>query len=164
MMFSDLPMMLKRQVIQVEMIQGRRSPRLSRISYLCGFPEAYVMVEVMKQQGWTELEHVTTIPLDESKYLCLIRDDGMYLGFPMMMHIRKLKAFLRYYKRRSRGCTFPHNEYDVLEYTKRFFNEYCPSNLYTKDESTSRLLSTSMAKAAPQPYSIQGTSLTVQAI
>jgi hypothetical protein len=117
------------------------------------------MVEVIKQQGWTELEHVTTITFDELKDLRLFRNDGMYLGCPMMVHIRMLKAFLLYYKRRSRGRTFPHNEDDVLEYTKLVFNEYCRSDLYTEDVSTGGLLSTSMTKAAPLPYSSHGNTL-----
>jgi hypothetical protein len=112
--------------------------------------------------GIGELEHVATITFDEFKALCLLRDDGMYLGSPMMVHIRMLKAFLHYYKRRSRGRTFPHNEDDVLEYTKLVFNEYCRSDFYTKDVSTGGLLSTSMVKTAPPPYSSQGHILTVQ--
>jgi hypothetical protein len=117
------------------------------------------MVEVIKQQGWTEMEHVTTIIFDEFKDLCLLRDDGMHLGCPMMVHIRMLKAFLNYIKRRSRGRTFPHDEEDVLEYTKLVFNEYCRSDLYTEDVSTGGLSSTSMANTAPQPYRSQGNSL-----
>jgi hypothetical protein len=106
---------------------------------LCGFAKDPVMVEVIKQQGWTELEHVTTITFDVFKDLCLLRDDGMYIGCLMMVQIRMLKAFLHYYKRRSRGRTCPHNEDDVLEYTKLVFNEYCRSDLYTKDVSTGGL-------------------------
>jgi hypothetical protein len=129
---------------------------------LCGFPEDSIMVEVIKQQGWTELEHVTTITFDEFKDLFLLRDVGMYLGCPMMVHTRMLKAFLLYYKRRSCGRTYLHNEDDMLEYTKLVFNEYCRSDLYTEDVSTGGLSSTSMAKTAPEPYSSQGNLLTVQ--
>jgi hypothetical protein len=81
---------------------------------LCGFSEDSIMVKVIKQQGWTDLEHVTTITFDEFKNLCSLRDDGMYLGCPILLHIGTLKAFLNHYKRRSRGRTFPHNEDDVL--------------------------------------------------
>jgi hypothetical protein len=109
------------------------------------------MVEVVKQQGWTELEHVTTIPFDEFKDLCLLRDNSVYLGCLILAHIRMLKAFLYYFKHRSRGRTFLHNKYAVLEYTKRVFNEYCRSYLSTKDVSTGGLSSASMAKALPNP-------------
>jgi hypothetical protein len=96
---------------------------IHHINMSCGFQEDSVLLEVIKQQGWTEFEHVTTITFDEFKDLCLLRDDGMYLGCPMMVHFRMLKAFLHYYKRRSRARMFPHNEDDVLEYTKLVFNE-----------------------------------------
>jgi hypothetical protein len=38
---------------------------IQHIIILCGFPEDSIMVEVIKQQGCTELEHVTTIAFDE---------------------------------------------------------------------------------------------------
>jgi hypothetical protein len=80
----------------------------------------------------------------------------------MMVHIRMFKAFLLYYKRRSRDCMYPPDEEVVLEYTKFVFNEYCRSDQYTEDVSTGGLSSTSMAKTTPQPYSSQDNSLTVQ--
>jgi hypothetical protein len=67
---------------------------IQHIIMLCSFLEDPVMVEVIKQQ--TELEHVTTITFDEVKDLCLLRDDGVYLGCPMMVHIPMLKAILHY--------------------------------------------------------------------
>ena len=70
---------------------------IQHIIMFCGFPEDSIMVDIIKQQGWTELEHVTTIGYDEVKELILVRDDGMYLGSPMMVHIRMFKAFLYYY-------------------------------------------------------------------
>jgi hypothetical protein len=57
----------------------------------------------------------------------------------MMVHTRMLKAFIHYYKRRSRGRKFPYNEDGVLEYTKLVFNEYCRSDLYTEYVSTGGL-------------------------
>jgi hypothetical protein len=117
---------------------------------------------MIKQEGWTNLEDITLIAVDEVKDIQLLRGDGIHLGCPMMVHIRMFKAFLLYYKRRSRVRTFPHSEDDVLEYTKLVFNEYCRSDFYTEDVSTGGLSSTSMEKTAPQPYSSQSNSLTVQ--
>jgi hypothetical protein len=77
------------------------------IPMLCGFPEDSLMLEVIKQEGWTKLEDITLIAVDEVKDLRLLREDGMHLGCPMMVHICMLKAFLLYYKRRSRRRTFP---------------------------------------------------------
>jgi hypothetical protein len=74
---------------------------------LCGFPEDSLMVEVIKQEGWTKLEDITLIAVDEVKDLRLLREDGMHLGCLMMVHIRMFKAFLLYYKRRSRDCMYP---------------------------------------------------------
>jgi hypothetical protein len=125
-MFSHLLMMLKMHAIQVSMRKVRGSPRLSSI--LCGFPEDSLMAEVIKQEGWTKLENITIIAVDEIKDLRLLRGDGMHLGFSMMVHIRMFKAFLLYYKRRSRDPTYPLDEVDVLEYTKFVFNEYCRSD------------------------------------
>jgi hypothetical protein len=63
---------------------------IQHIIMLCGFPEDSIMVEVIKQQGWTELEHVPTITFDKFKDLCLLRYNGMYLGCLMLVHTRML--------------------------------------------------------------------------
>jgi hypothetical protein len=90
------------------------------------------MVEVIKQDGWTKLEDITLIAVDEVKDLWLLKGNGMHLGYPMMVHICMFKAFLLYYKRRSRDRMYPPDEEDVLEYTKFVFNEYCRSDQYNQ--------------------------------
>jgi hypothetical protein len=67
---------------------------INYIIMLCGFPEASLMVEVIKREGWTKLEDITLIAVDEVKDLRLLRGDGMHLGCPMMVPIRMFKAFL----------------------------------------------------------------------
>jgi hypothetical protein len=56
---------------------------IHNIIMLSEFPEDSIMVEVIKKQRWTELEHVITITFDEFKDLCLLRDDGMYFGYAL---------------------------------------------------------------------------------
>jgi hypothetical protein len=53
---------------------------IQHIIMLCGFPEDSLMVEVIKQEGWTNLEDTTLIAVDEVKDLWLLRGDGMHLG------------------------------------------------------------------------------------
>jgi hypothetical protein len=87
---------------------------IQHIIMFCGFLEDYLMVEVIKQDGWTKLLDITIIAVDEVKNLQLLRGDGMHLRCPMMVHIRMFKAFLLYYKHRSRDRTYRPDEEDVL--------------------------------------------------
>jgi hypothetical protein len=89
------------------------------------------------------LEDITLIAVDEVKDLRLLREDGMLLGCPIMVHIRMFEAFLLYYKRRSRDCMY------TPDHTKFAFNEYCRSDQYTEDVSTGGLSSPNMAKTTP---------------
>jgi hypothetical protein len=109
---------------------------IQHIMMLCGFPEDSLMVEVIKQEGWTSWRISVSSLLTRSRITGLLRGDGMHLGCSMMVHICMFKAFLLYYKRKSRDHTYPPDEEDVLEYTKFVFNEYCRSDQYTKDVIT----------------------------
>jgi hypothetical protein len=116
-MFSRLPMMLKEARDTGVNEKGKKFTKIiQHIIVLCGFPEDSLMVEVIKQEGWTKLEDITLIAVDEVKDLLLLRGDGMHLGFPMMVHICMFKAFLIYYKRKSHDHTYPPDEEDVLQY------------------------------------------------
>jgi hypothetical protein len=76
-----------------------RSEIIQHIIDLCGFPADSLMVRYMDQQQWSELEHVVMAALDEIKDFATFRDNGItYEGKPTIIHQKKLRAFLLFYK------------------------------------------------------------------
>jgi hypothetical protein len=104
-----------------------------KIADLCGFPPDSTMIKYIWQQGWSDLEHVTTIGVDEVKDFCTYREDGTYDARPMQIHLRMFKAFLLFYKRKCRELQTILDEEDVLDISKPEFKEYCRSDDYVVD-------------------------------
>jgi hypothetical protein len=73
------------------------------IQHMCGFSADSPMVRYMDQQQWSELEHVVMTKLDEIKDFETYRDDSFTIhdGGPMIIHQKKLQAFLLFYKRKT---------------------------------------------------------------
>jgi hypothetical protein len=69
---------------------------IKHIIMFCGYLEDSLMVEVIKQKGWTKLADITLIAVEEVRYLRLLRGDGMHLRCPIMVHICMFIAFLLY--------------------------------------------------------------------
>jgi hypothetical protein len=76
---------------------------IQHIIDMCGFSADSLMVRYMDQQQWSELEHVVMTKLDEIKDFKTYRDDGFTIldGGPMIIHQKKLQAFLLFYKRKT---------------------------------------------------------------
>jgi hypothetical protein len=86
------------------------------------------MAGFMDQQQWSELEHVVMTALDEIKDFATFRDNGItYEGKPMIIHQKKLRAFLLFYKLKTLWEEEGPTEDDVLGWTLREFNAYCKS-------------------------------------
>jgi hypothetical protein len=51
----------------------------------------------MDQQGWSVLEDITMLRLDEVKDFATFKDDGNFEAKPMMHHLRMFKGFLLFY-------------------------------------------------------------------
>jgi len=109
------------------------TPVIAKIISLCDFPDNTVMVEFIIQQKWTKLFHVTAIGIDEVKDFYTTRSDGSFEAKPMMIHIRMLKCFLLYYKRKGRELSSTLTEDDVLSWTKTEFYDYIGSDDYAVD-------------------------------
>jgi len=110
---------------------------VDHIIQLCGFPPDSTMVRYIEQQGWTEIEHITTIGVQEVKDFFTTRDDGSFEARPMMIHLRMFKAFLLYYMRKSRDFSTTLMETDIYEITKTEFKDYCGSSDYHADAGNS---------------------------
>jgi hypothetical protein len=53
----------------------------------------------MEQQGWSVLEDVTMVRLDEVKDSATFKVDGTFEADPMMQHFRMFKGFILFYNR-----------------------------------------------------------------
>ena len=110
------------------------APVIDYIIWLCDFPEDSTMVKFIEQQGWTKLIHVTTIGIDEVKDFYTVKDDGMtFEAKPMLIHVRLFKAFLLFYKRKSREVGDVLTEENLLSLSQAEFHGYCCSDDYTAD-------------------------------
>jgi hypothetical protein len=112
------------------------TPVIAKIIALCGFPADSTMVRYIDQQGWTELEHVTSVGVDEIKDFMTVRNDGSLDAKPMLIHLRMFKAFLLYYMRKRRELFTSLTEEDVLDITKTEFKKYCGSVEYHNNVAT----------------------------
>jgi hypothetical protein len=82
-------------------IKWVRSEIIQHIIDLCGFSADSLIVHYMDQQQWSELEHVVMTALDEIKDFATFRENGItYEGKPMIIHQKKLRAFLLFYKQK----------------------------------------------------------------
>jgi hypothetical protein len=112
------------------------TPVIAKIISLCGFPLDSTMVRYIDQQGWTELEHVTTIDVDEVDDFFTTCNDGGYEAKPILVHLCMFKVFLLYYKRKGHTLYTSLTEDDILGMTKKEFEEYCGSPNYFADLAT----------------------------
>jgi hypothetical protein len=117
-------------LLQVKVLPISQS---SRTLSLCDIPDDKVLVELINQQKWTKLFHVTTIGIDKVKDFYATRRDGNFEAKPMMIHICIFKCFLLFYKRtRCEGSSIL-TEADVMNFTKTAFHGYCGSDDYAVD-------------------------------
>jgi hypothetical protein len=91
------------------------------------------MMDVIAQQGWTELSNATTLTLTEVSNLTLLKDDGTYWAKPLAHHLRKLKCFLLLYLWKCRDLSSNLDKDNVLNTIKMEFYEYCGSPEYHAD-------------------------------
>jgi hypothetical protein len=97
---------------------------IAKFILLCGFPDASIMVRYVDHQDLTEIEDVTMIGVDNVKDFYMVCDDGKFKTKPMLIHLRKFKAFLLYYMRRGRDFHTTVKEDDVLDMTTNEFKSY----------------------------------------
>ena len=62
---------------------------IEHIVDLCGFPNDSTMVQIIAQQGWTDLTDVTMLTLDDVKDLVLVKTDGSFDSKPMTIHVQR---------------------------------------------------------------------------
>jgi hypothetical protein len=90
----------------------------------------------MDQQGWSVLEGVTMVGLDEVKYFATFKDDGFFEAKPMIHHLHMFKGFLLFYNWMSRELSSILDEDDVMAIPITHFKEYCGSRDYHADLDT----------------------------
>jgi hypothetical protein len=102
-----------------------RTAIIDHIIGLCGFAEDSIMVEYIDQEEWSKIHHVTSIGIYEVKDFHTIKDNGSYEAKPLTMHLRLLKRFLLYYRRRCNNFSMTLDEHDVMTLiTKKPFENY----------------------------------------
>ena len=112
------------------------TPVIAKIISLCGFSDDSVMVEFIKQKQWKKLLQVTNISVDDVKDFHTVKKDGISMDQkPLMIHVRMLKCFLLYYKRKCREHDKYLCEKDVMNIESNQFYLYCGSTDYFMDLS-----------------------------
>jgi hypothetical protein len=98
---------------------------IDHIIQICDLPADSIMVKYIGEQQWSTLAHVVSVGLDEVGHFFTVRKDGFtFEDTPMLIHLRKFKAFLLYYKRKTCWGDGP-NENDVMLWTPKDFSQYC---------------------------------------
>jgi hypothetical protein len=82
------------------------TPVISKIILMFDFPDDYIMVRYIDQQGWQSLSDVITIVTGSVKDFFTVEPDGKFEAKPMLFHLRMFKAFLLFYKRKRRESLF----------------------------------------------------------
>ena len=88
---------------------------IKHIVDVCSFPNDSTMMEIILQQGWSDLTDVITLSLEDVGDLTLLKDDGSYSAKPFAIHVRKLKGFLLLYNRKCTDLSCTLDEDDVLD-------------------------------------------------
>jgi hypothetical protein len=105
-----------------------RTAFIDYIIGLCGFAEDSIMVEYIDQEEWSKIHHVTSIDIQEVKDFHTIKDNGSYEAKTLTMHLRLLKGFLLYYRRRCNDFSVTLDEHDVMSLImKKPFESYMSS-------------------------------------
>jgi hypothetical protein len=84
------------------------------------------MVEIFKQEGWTEIADIAMLTMQEADGLLSTNSDGSYKAKPMNLHLRQFKGFLMYYNKKC-GLSATLNYEDVLSITKTELLDYMSS-------------------------------------
>jgi hypothetical protein len=72
------------------------------------------MVKYIDQQQWSQLVHIVMVGLEEVDEFYTVRDYGItFESMPMLIHLRRFKAFLVYYK--SYTCWSDGPKCDVVD-------------------------------------------------
>jgi hypothetical protein len=110
------------------------SPVIAKIISLCGFSDESVMVKFIKQKQWKKLFQVTSISVGDVKDFYTVKKDGISVDEkPLKIHVRMLKCFLLYYKRKCREQDKFLSENDVMNIERDQFYSYCGSDNYFMD-------------------------------
>jgi hypothetical protein len=106
---------------------------IDHVINLCDFPADSIMVKFIDQQKWSTLEHVVSVGFDEVGEFFTDRDDGItFEDTPMLIHLRRFKALLLYYKSKTCWGDGP-TEDDVMLWTPKYFSQYCCTKAYHDD-------------------------------
>jgi hypothetical protein len=98
---------------------------IDHIIRLCDFPADSVTVKYIDQQQWSTLSHVISVGLEEVDEFFTVKDNGItFDSTPMLVHLRRLKAFLAYYKSKTCWGEGP-TEDDLMQWTPKYFEPYC---------------------------------------
>lgn len=127
------------------------------IENLCGYSSRSTMQEIIIQQECESLSDITTLSLEDSCDLTLVKDDGSYFANLLAQnHVRKFNAFLLLYERKGDELSSYLDEDDVIGISKIAFDEYCGSALYDEDMAQGLTL----ASKASTSNNIQSAELT----
>jgi hypothetical protein len=106
------------------------TPVIAKIISLCGFSDDSVMVKVIKQKQWKKLFQVSNISVNDVKDFHTVKEDGISMDKkPLGIHVRMLKCFLLYYKRKCREHGKDLSENDVMKIERDQFYLYCGCNV-----------------------------------
>ena len=114
------------------------TPVIAKIISLCGFSDDSVMVKFIKQKQWKKLFQVSNISVNDIKDFHTVKEDGISMDKkPLGIHVRMLKCFLLYYKRKCREHGKHLSENDVMKIERDQFYSYCGSPDYFMDLAAS---------------------------
>jgi hypothetical protein len=109
-----------------------RSETIDHIIQICDFPADSIMVKYIGLQ-WSTLAHVVSVGLDEvNKFFTGQKDGFTFKDTPMLIHLRKFKSFLLYYKSKTCWGKVPTDD-DVVKWTTKDVKKYCSSKAYHDD-------------------------------
>jgi hypothetical protein len=74
-----------------------RTAIIDHVINLCDLLADSIMVKFIDQKQWSTLEHVVSVGFDDVGGFFTVRDDGItFDDTPMLIHLRRFKAFLLY--------------------------------------------------------------------
>jgi hypothetical protein len=111
------------------------SPIINHIIMLCGLDNDSVMMDYINQEGWTTLNDVVTISINDPNTFHTVKDDGVtFKARPLSKDIRMLKGFIMFYNKMTNKQKRLLDEDDVMDtFTVTDFEGYCTSEDYHTD-------------------------------
>ena len=110
------------------------TPVIAKNISLRGFSDNSVMVKFIKQKQWKKLFQVSNNSVNDVKDFHTVREDGISMDKkPLGIHVRMLKCFLLYYKRKCREHGKHLSENNVMKIERNQFYSYCGSPDYFMD-------------------------------